>query len=158
MASILLNLTAILSLITFSSSFFLSHNVVNGNDDEYHVAEYVIDTAPVFTTSSKHKKPRSPFLKKVIKKGAHCHPIARNICNGVSANNGTSLLYCCKKHCRNVLGDRNNCGRCAHKCGLGMRCCHGTCTNISHNATHCGKCDRRCAPGVKCEYGFCGYA
>uniref|UniRef100_A0A7N0VB65 Uncharacterized protein n=1 Tax=Kalanchoe fedtschenkoi TaxID=63787 RepID=A0A7N0VB65_KALFE len=81
-----------------------------------------------------------------------------NICNGVYANKGTSFLNCCKKHCRNIYGDRNNCGRCGHKCGFGQRCCNSKCTNIVSNNKHCGKCGRKCAKGVPCQYGVCGYA
>ncbi|KAJ7981751.1 Stigma-specific Stig1 family protein [Quillaja saponaria] len=101
---------------------------------------------------------RSRFLTSIIKKGTQCDQKARNICNGVSANKGTSLLFCCKTHCRNVLGDRNNCGRCGQKCGHGERCCGGVCTKILHNVNHCGKCNKKCSAGVGCENGFCGYA
>ncbi|XP_057968676.1 protein GRIM REAPER-like [Malania oleifera] len=92
-----------------------------------------------------------------IRKGKHCHP-HNNICNGVSVRNGTGLLFCCKKHCRNVLGDRNNCGKCKHKCKFGQLCCGGSCTSVGSDATHCGKCDNACDPGVICENGSCGYA
>ncbi|KAJ0101927.1 hypothetical protein Patl1_04683 [Pistacia atlantica] len=94
----------------------------------------------------------------MIKKGTHCDPEHKNICNGVSANNGTSLLYCCKTHCRNVLGDMNNCGRCGVKCKFGERCCNGSCISVVYNDNHCGKCNKKCPYGVKCDYGSCGYA
>lgn len=118
------------------------------DDDE----EYVLDT-PLPNLRS-----RSRFLATVIKKGASCNPIARNICNGVSANNGTSWLQCCKTHCRNILGDENNCGLCGNKCRFGQLCCRGSCVNAANNNDHCGKCDNKCAPGTSCSFGSCGYA
>ncbi|KAF5200328.1 Grim reaper [Thalictrum thalictroides] len=93
-----------------------------------------------------------------IRKGAHCDPITKNICNRLSVNNGTGILNCCKTHCRNILGDRNNCGQCGHKCGFGELCCNGSCTNVACNVDHCGKCNDKCLQGVRCEYGTCGYA
>lgn len=96
------------------------------------------------------------FLANKIKKGARCDASANNICSGIS--NGTGLLQCCKKHCRNVLGDRNNCGAGGHKCRFGQLCWGGNCTDIAYNRDHCGKCDKKCSNGVKCEYGVSGYA
>ncbi|XP_058092316.1 protein GRIM REAPER [Magnolia sinica] len=100
----------------------------------------------------------SRFLATKIEKGASCDELANNICSGVSVNNSTGLLQCCKKHCRDVLGDRNNCGVCGQKCGFGQLCCYGKCTDIAYNVDNCGKCDKKCRAGVKCEYGVCGYA
>ncbi|POO03201.1 Stigma-specific protein [Trema orientale] len=102
---------------------------------------------------------RSRFLGNIIKEGSNCAGNI-NVCNGVSANKGKtkSLLFCCKTHCRNVLGDFNNCGGCGRKCRFGERCCDGRCTVVLSNAQNCGKCGRRCKAGVKCQYGFCGYA
>ena len=118
------------------------------DDDEVYVLDNLV---PNFRS-------RSRFLASMmIKKGAHCDP-GRNICNGVSANNGTSLLYCCKTHCRNVFSDRNNCGRCRNKCKFGQLCCQGRCTDIAYNDNHCGKCKKKCPSGIKCEFGTCGYA
>lgn len=150
----LLKLATILSLLTIlfisSSSQRTSTTLDNEDEDE----EYVLDS-PLANTNL-----RSRFLasKKVIKKGTTCSQSKKYICDGVSANNGTSLLYCCKTHCRNVLGDKNNCGQCGSKCAYGQRCCGGTCTNVEDNDTHCGKCGKTCSYGVKCENGFCGYA
>ncbi|KAI4322950.1 hypothetical protein L6164_022596 [Bauhinia variegata] len=101
---------------------------------------------------------RSRFLATIAKQGARCDPVGTNICNGVSANKGTQLLYCCKKKCVDALGDMNNCGQCGQKCKLGQRCCSGTCTNILSNVNNCGKCNKKCKPGIPCHIGFCGYA
>ncbi|KAK1405145.1 protein GRIM REAPER [Heracleum sosnowskyi] len=143
----LLKLATILSILTI---LFISSSSQNSLDDE----EYVLDT-PLAKTNL-----RSRFLasKKVIKKGTTCSQSNKYVCNGVWANNGTSLLYCCKTHCRNVVGDMNNCGQCGYKCAYGQRCCGGTCTNVDDDDTHCGKCGNTCSHGVKCENGFCGYA
>ncbi|KAJ4726326.1 Stigma-specific Stig1 family protein [Melia azedarach] len=114
---------------------------------------YVLDNPPLSFTS------RSRYFPSIIRKGTHCNPDSNNnICNGVSANNGTSLLYCCKTHCRNILGDRNNCGKCGSKCKFGQLCCNGSCTYVGDNENHCGKCHKKCPNGVKCEGGMCGYA
>lgn len=146
----LLKLATILSLFTIL--FITSLNSLSDEDDEE--IEYVLDTPFVNT------RLRSRFLadKTVVKKGTTCSQSNTDVCNGVSANNGTSLLFCCKTHCRNVLGDRNNCGQCGRKCAFGQRCCGGTCTNVLNNTTNCGKCKKRCSLGVKCENGICGYA
>ncbi|KAJ9153578.1 hypothetical protein P3X46_027005 [Hevea brasiliensis] len=148
MAPSLLKLTTILSifvLLILHTQKSLSTDI---EDDE----EYVLDT-PLPNLRS-----RSRFLARVIKKGAHCNPSTYNICNGVSANNGTSLLQCCKTHCRNVLGDENNCGHCGNKCSFGKLCCQGSCVSVANNNDHCGKCNKICAPGTSCSYGSCGYA
>ncbi|CAN6691060.1 unnamed protein product [Malus baccata var. baccata] len=100
----------------------------------------------------------SRFLASIIRKGAQCDPTKHNICNGISTNKGAGILYCCKKHCRNVLSDKNNCGKCWKQCKFGMRCCNGTCMNTTSDANNCGKCGKKCKYGVKCEYGYCGYA
>ncbi|XP_010462174.1 PREDICTED: protein GRIM REAPER-like [Camelina sativa] len=157
--------TSLLSLIlyflitaTLSPTLVLAdEDVVDQDEDPEY---YILDEAPSIlsnmTISSKTRLLVSQYKK--IKKGMRCHVVSYNICNGVKANNGTSLLNCCKKHCRNILGDMNNCGRCGHKCGFGQRCCGGVCTYVNFNPNHCGKCTRKCASGVKCEYGYCGYA
>ncbi|PON71119.1 Stigma-specific protein [Parasponia andersonii] len=127
--------------------------VEDDNDDDDNDESYILDESPSNVRS------RSRFLASyIIKKGTHCDPVKYNICNGVPANKGKSLLYCCKAHCRNVLGDRNNCGRCGQKCKFGERCCNGSCTNVLFNKNHCGKCDKQCKKGVACDYGYCGYA
>ncbi|XP_062170167.1 protein GRIM REAPER-like [Alnus glutinosa] len=148
MASILLKLTTTLLLLSLHSHSAFSSNDIEDDEDE----QYVVDS-PLANLRS-----RSRFLATVIKKGTHCDPIAHNVCNGISANKGASLLRCCKKHCRNVLGDKNNCGRCGNKCKHGQRCCSGTCVNTAYNVKHCGKCNKKCKRGHKCEYGYCGYA
>ncbi|KAH8518622.1 hypothetical protein H0E87_000462, partial [Populus deltoides] len=94
MASSLLKLAAILSLV-FSILLALNTQITLSSDIEDDDEEYVLDT-PLEGFRS-----RSRFLASVIKKGARCNAERNNICNGVSANNGTGLLYCCKKHCRN---------------------------------------------------------
>ncbi|KAL3576652.1 hypothetical protein D5086_021935 [Populus alba] len=151
MASSLLKLATILSLVV-SILLALHTQITLSVDVEDEDEEYVLDTPPVNFRS------RSRFLASVIKKGTRCNAERNNKCNGVSANKGTGLLYCCKKHCRNVLGDKNNCGQCGKKCKFGESCCNGRCTNIFYNASNCGKCNNKCSPGVKCQYGTCGYA
>ncbi|KAK7244281.1 hypothetical protein RIF29_39101 [Crotalaria pallida] len=165
MAKTLFKLTTILSLliVTLSLHYQISFSTThiedddndndndNDNDDEGY---YELDT-PLPT----HFTSRSRFLSTtIIKKGAKCNPVAKNICNGVSANKGTELLQCCKKKCVNVFGDMNNCGQCGKKCNNQQRCCGGICTNILHNVNNCGKCNKKCKPGIPCWIGFCGYA
>ncbi|KAJ6776283.1 PROTEIN GRIM REAPER [Salix koriyanagi] len=151
MARALLKLATILSLVfsillqASSSQMTLSSDIED--DDE----EYVLDSPP------ENFRSRSRFLASVVRKGTRCNAERGNVCNGVSANKGTSLIYCCKKHCRNVLGDKNNCGICGNKCRFAESCCNGRCTNIFSNVNHCGKCTKKCAPGVGCHYGTCGY-
>ncbi|XP_010502751.1 PREDICTED: protein GRIM REAPER-like [Camelina sativa] len=134
----------------------LAEEATNVEDQEF----YILDESPTIlsnvTISSKARLLVSHCKK--IRKGMRCHVAGYNVCNGVKADKGTSLLYCCKKHCRNILGDMNNCGRCGHKCRFGQRCCGGICTNVGFNPKHCGKCNKKCKSGVKCEYGYCGYA
>ena len=151
-SSSLLKLATILSLVV-SILLALHTQKTSSVDIEDEDEEYVLDTPTVNFIRS-----RSRFLASVIKKGTQCHAERSNICNGVSANIGTGLLYCCKKHCRNVLGDKNNCGRCDNKCKFGESCCNGKCTNVVFDVNNCGSCSNKCAPGVKCQYGTCGYA
>ncbi|CAK7327787.1 unnamed protein product [Dovyalis caffra] len=146
----LLKLATILSLV-FSILLALHAQITLSSDIEDDDEEYVLDT-PLANFRS-----RSRFLASVIKKGAGCNAERYNICNGVSANGGTSLLYCCKKHCRNVLSDKNNCGKCGNKCKFGEFCCNGNCTTVFYNVNNCGKCNKKCARGVRCQYGTCGY-
>nr|AFK44311.1 unknown [Lotus japonicus] len=160
MANTILKLTAIIlslliSLALNNSHFVSSTDDLNHDDqieDEEEAEEYVLDT-PL-----PHLGPRSRFLASVIKKGTHCDRETNNICNGVPANKGRDMLFCCKKHCRNVLSDKNNCGVCGNKCKHGERCCGGVCTNVLSNVHHCGKCKKECSPGDLCGNGFCGYA
>ena len=146
----LLKLTTILSLI-IPLILALQYQTAFSNDIEED-EEYIVDT------QLSNLRSRSRFLASVIKRGAHCNPISYNVCNGVSANKGKSILHCCKTHCRDVLGDKNNCGVCGNKCKQGLRCCNGKCTDTFYNVNHCGKCNKECQNGVKCEYGYCGYA
>ncbi|KAL6570615.1 hypothetical protein OROGR_000165 [Orobanche gracilis] len=149
--------TLFLSLLIVTLLALHSQLAVSFGDEENEYGEYTLDS--VF---SNDKVRRSRFLAstvKKIKKSATCDAKTNpGVCNGVSANEGTSLLNCCKKHCRDVLGDRNNCGRCGQKCRLNERCCGGVCTDVLRNRTNCGKCKKKCAKGVGCEIGFCGYA
>ncbi|KAL6535728.1 hypothetical protein OROHE_012572 [Orobanche hederae] len=149
--------TLFLPLLIVTLLALHSQRAVSFEDEENEDGEYTLDS--VF---SNDKVRRSRFLAstvKKIKKGEKCDAKTNpGVCDGVSANNGTSLLNCCKKHCRNVLGDRNNCGRCGQKCRLNERCCGGVCTDVLRNRTNCGKCKKKCAKGVGCEIGFCGYA
>lgn len=151
----LLKLATILSLFTLLFITSSSQNSSTSlNDEDEDEIEYVLDT-PFANT-----RLRSRFLadKTVIKKGTTCSQTNKDVCNGISANNGTTLLFCCKTHCRNVLGDKNNCGECGHKCTFGQRCCGGNCTDVTNNDTNCGKCNKKCLPGVVCENRICGYA
>ncbi|XP_010487351.1 PREDICTED: protein GRIM REAPER-like [Camelina sativa] len=145
-----------LATATSNSYSVLAEEATNVEDQEF----YILDESPTIlsnvTISSKTRLLVSHY--KNIRKGMRCHVAGYNVCNGVKADKGTSLLYCCKKHCRNILGDMKNCGRCGHKCRFGQRCCGGICTNVGFNPKHCGKCNKKCKSGVKCEYGYCGYA
>ncbi|XP_068498601.1 protein GRIM REAPER [Phaseolus vulgaris] len=158
MANAILKLTTVLILLIFStlhdSHFASSTDVDEDHEDinEEEEEEYVLDTR------IPHLGPRSRFLATIIKKGRQCNLETNNICNGVRANKGRDLLFCCKKHCRNVLSDKNNCKVCGNKCKLGQRCCDGVCTNVLSNASHCGKCNKKCSPGDSCGSGVCGYA
>ncbi|KAB2086476.1 hypothetical protein ERO13_A04G031920v2 [Gossypium hirsutum] len=161
MASNTLNLIAILSLtITILLSLYPQPAFSFQMEDFDGEEEYVLDHPVIIP----NLRSRSRFLKTSptkdkIRKGADCDPHpSLNICKGISANNGTSLLYCCKTHCRNVLSDRNNCGKCGNRCKFGQRCCGGVCTNVANNVNHCGKCGNQCSSGVQCDNGFCGYA
>ena len=153
MASTLINRAAILSLllplliVTHSRTALAAANAA-GDEDDF----YVLD-APQANIRS-----RSRFLASTIKKGTHCDPDYNNVCGGVSANGGTSLVHCCKKSCVDVLGDRNNCGACDQKCGLGELCCAGKCTKVASDPDHCGACFNKCSLGLTCSYGSCGYA
>ncbi|CAK8535095.1 unnamed protein product [Lathyrus sativus] len=157
MAYKILKLTIILSiLISLSLSVSSNDDDKNHHDiDEDEEAQefYIVDTPLQHDGSS-----RSRFLASIIKKGKQCNLESNNICNGVRANKGKDLLFCCKKHCRNVLSDKNNCNECGHKCKQGERCCNGVCTNVLSNVHHCGKCKKECSSGDPCENGFCGYA
>ncbi|OWM88652.1 protein GRIM REAPER [Punica granatum] len=154
-STILFTLTILLSLIlpflVVAQSPFASWMTEPDEEDQF----YVLDNPSL---QPANLRSRSRFLLSVIKKGTSCNAVTKNICNGVQANNGTSLLYCCKKHCRNILGDRNNCGRCGQKCSFGELCCNGVCTSVAYNPYNCGKCNKKCAAGVSCNYGVCGYA
>lgn len=146
-------------LITAASSnahSVLAKEATYEDDPKFYITDETPTILSNLTISSKTRLLVSHYKK--IRKGMRCHVASHNICNGVKADNGTSLLYCCKKHCRNILGDMNNCGRCGHKCRFGQRCCGGKCTYVGFNADHCGKCNKKCKSGVKCEFGYCGYA
>lgn len=67
-------------------------------------------------------------------------------------------LHCCKHRCRDVLSDRDNCGRCGNWCGFGRLCCAGGCAAVAYDVNNCGGCGRICPRGQRCEYGICGYA
>ncbi|XP_073295987.1 protein GRIM REAPER [Primulina huaijiensis] len=153
-----------LSILTISLSIFLLltlhfPSVSSLEDEENDDEEYVLDSPFVGNQLSTRSRFLIASSIKVLKKGASCNAKTKpNVCNGVSANKGTGLLYCCKKHCRNVLGDRNNCGVCGRKCQQWQRCCGGVCTNVMTNKNNCGKCNKKCSRGITCDYGVCGYA
>lgn len=152
MANTILNLTTILFLLFPLISlhhFQLVCSTDIDEDIENEEEEYVVDT---------HVGPRSRFLESTIKKGTSCL-VSKNICNGIRAHKGTQLLFCCKNlHCRDVLTDKNHCGKCENKCNFGEKCCSGVCTKVLYNRDHCGKCKNKCKYGVPCESGMCGYA
>ncbi|KAF5189608.1 Stigma-specific protein stig1 [Thalictrum thalictroides] len=153
MALTMLKHVSILSL-TIIPWFLILHSCSAFETDIEDGEVYLVDTQSLgFSIQA-----QSRYQPKKVKKGARCDAITNNICNGISVNNGTGLLQCCKKHCRNVLGDRNNCGTCGQKCGFGKLCCKGKCINVAYNVDHCGKCNVKCSSGLKCEYGTCGYA
>ncbi|XP_073148068.1 protein GRIM REAPER [Henckelia pumila] len=152
-------LVVILSLFIFLILNLHFQNASSLEDEENDdVEEYVLDSP----LGGNRLSTRSRFLvatsNKVLKKGASCDAKNNpNVCNGVSANKGTGLLYCCKKHCRDVLSDWNNCGACGRRCQQWERCCGGVCTNVRTSTDNCGKCNRKCG-GVTCDFGVCGYA
>nr|DAD32869.1 TPA_asm: hypothetical protein HUJ06_011720 [Nelumbo nucifera] len=127
----ILSITVILALVMILHTHIVFSQAIEDGED------YVVDNP--FTNALVGKR----FLAR-IRKGAHYDVSRNNICNGVSVNNGTRLLLCCKTHCCNVLGDHNNCGWCGHKCGFVELCCHGSCTNVTYNASNCGKCSNKC--------------
>ncbi|GMJ13884.1 GRIM REAPER [Hibiscus trionum] len=160
-SSNILKLTTILSLtisilLSFHPQATFSFEIEDLEEEE----EYVPDHPLIIP----NLRSRSRFLttsakKDTIRKGAHCESNSyHNICNGISVNNGTGILHCCKTHCRNVRSDWNNCGECGKRCLLGQRCCGGVCTDVARSVHHCGKCGNQCSSGVKCELGYCGYA
>ncbi|XAR56536.1 hypothetical protein NMG60_11037063 [Bertholletia excelsa] len=160
MALSLLKLTTILSLatallFTFVWQTALSFPLEDSDEPEEYILDDPFPQTPLTSRFLASVKEKSVTR---IKKGTHCDVIKNNVCPGVWANNGTSHLYCCKTHCRNVLGDVNNCGVCGHKCPFPQRCCNGVCTDLISNPKHCGKCNRACSPGLRCEFGICGYA
>ncbi|XP_077249550.1 stigma-specific Stig1 family protein [Tasmannia lanceolata] len=148
----LIKLVTILSIFIIPMTLIAHSSLTSDVEDEED--EWVMDDQFL----SQIVRPGSRFFASKIKKGVRCHEVTNNICPGISVNKGNGLLQCCKKHCRNVLSDRNNCGSCHQKCGFGELCCNGLCTNIAHNVDHCGDCDQKCPSGVKCENGSCGYA
>ncbi|XWS10008.1 hypothetical protein CRYUN_Cryun39dG0038600 [Craigia yunnanensis] len=158
MATNILKLIAILSL-TISLLLSLYPQATFSFDIEDNEEGYVLNHPLIIPNLRLRSRFLSNAMKKdKSKKGTHCDSNSYyNICNGVSTNNGIGLLYCCKKHCRNVLHDWNNCGQCGNRCKFGQHCCGGVCTDVVYNANHCGKCDEQCS-GVKCEFGYCGYA
>ncbi|KAI9085892.1 hypothetical protein K1719_031969 [Acacia pycnantha] len=155
MAHNFLKLTTIIVSLLLLHSQATTFQTEDMDDNEDYI--YILDHKP---SSSLQIGTRSRFLMRIVKKGVHCDASAGsfNICNGVSASKGRGLLFCCKNHCRNVLSDENNCGRCGHKCCQGHRCCDGACTDVLFNENHCGKCGNKCSLGVHCENGCCGYA
>ncbi|KAL0306515.1 UNVERIFIED_CONTAM: protein GRIM REAPER [Sesamum radiatum] len=114
----MLRLTTTLSVAFLLLLALHSQRASSYEENEDEDEEYVLDS--VFANSTMR---RSRFLAssvKKIKKGTSCDAKTNPyVCNGVSANKGSSLLHCCKKHCRDVLGDRNNCGVCGASAGWG---------------------------------------
>lgn len=151
----LLNLTAIILMLMSVLVISYSQSAsIRSYDEESEEEEYIVD-APLGNRGL-----RSRFLASnvVINKGTRCWGKKREVCDGVWANKGKSLVYCCKTHCRNVLGDKNNCGGCGVKCGLGHSCCAGRCINVGSDANNCGNCNLVCAKATGCRFGFCAYA
>lgn len=123
------------SLITATSNphSVIAEDITSEEDPEFYTLDEIHTN---LTTSSKTRVIVSQYKK--IRKGMRCHVGRHNICNGVKADKGTSLLYCCKKHCRSMLGNKNNRGQCSHKCRFGQRCCGAICTYVGFNPDHCG--------------------
>ena len=154
MAKTIIKLTTILSFLILLALH--SQTAFSTEDAEDHEGEdYELDDG---THLPEYFGFRSRFLASIAKQRARCSTNANNICNGVSANKGAEMLFCCKKKCVNVLGDMYHCGQCGKKCRIGERCCNGVCTNVMNNRNNCGKCSKKCKTGLSCEYGFCGYA
>ncbi|KAF1866763.1 hypothetical protein Lal_00018148 [Lupinus albus] len=154
MANTILNLSTTILFLLILLALLDFQSVSSTNDD----VDHDIENEQVEHDLGTHVGLRSRFLKGIIKKGKRCH-VSQNICNGVQAKKGTELLFCCKNlHCRDVLSDKNHCGKCGHKCEFGEKCCSGVCINVLYSAYHCGKCKSKCQQGVPCESGICGYA
>ncbi|KAE9458105.1 hypothetical protein C3L33_09992, partial [Rhododendron williamsianum] len=158
MASSLINLTTILSLLLILVPPLLLLAPPSAAEEDY----YAINTKD--RPSGLRVRGRllgSTDEPELVRNNTSCMP-GNNVCDGVwsQPSNGIVLahIYCCKKHCRNVLTDKNNCGACENKCPFGYLCCSGNCTNVAYDPMHCGKCKTACLPGVLCEYGSCGYA
>ncbi|KAL7087645.1 hypothetical protein ACP275_13G080500 [Erythranthe tilingii] len=158
-----IKLTAILSLVVFLLLALHTERAASSFEDDQAENDeeeaYMLDSVISNMTSTLSRKSRFLATSATKKKGViiGCNGKKNSqVCNGLKK--GKTLLFCCKKNCRDVLSDLNNCGRCGKKCGFGQRCCGGVCTNVLKNAKNCGKCGKKCRRGVKCQFGFCGYA
>lgn len=137
---------------------YLNHNQDNNDDEDEDDSLYILDVPFNETTTSSRLRSSRFLANVIIKKGTRCATYSKtNVCNGVKANKGTGLLYCCKNHCRNVLGDWNHCGGCGHRCMMNEKCCNGRCVDVLFNRYHCGRCNRICLSFETCENGLCGY-
>jgi hypothetical protein len=71
----------------------------------------------------------------------------------------------CNGVCRDLQGDRTNCGTCGNRCGTGLQCvagqcqcpvgqtsCNGVCRNLQTDRTNCGTCGTVC-PGTANQSG-----
>jgi hypothetical protein len=71
------------------------------------------------------------------------------VCTGCSG--GQTL---CGRECRNLDGDRNNCGGCGNACNGGSACCAGRCVNPQgDDESNCGGCNVFCSG--ECVDGIC---
>ncbi|CAA6655829.1 unnamed protein product [Spirodela intermedia] len=96
------------------------------------------------------EKPSAKHLRKHRRGCAGRH----GACSAVSPRH----VCCFGLYCRDLSGDRLNCGACGRKCGLGMRCCGGACANVRSDRRNCGRCGKACRHDESCTGGLCGYA
>ena len=118
---------------------------VDVSDDDYGSDDFVVRSSD-----------ESPGRFLLGGKGSHgltCNKFPR-----VCLVNGGRRRHCCRGKCVNLMGDRNNCGKCGKKCKYGHICCRGKCANPNVSKKHCGGCNHGCGSGGFCSFGLCNYA
>jgi hypothetical protein len=96
------------------------------------------------------------------------------VCSG-----GTCQVSCgagltnCSGVCRDLTGDRLNCGVCGNtclggevctgstcqvSCGGGLSNCGGVCRDLGNDRLNCGSCGNSCAAGQVCSGGACQFS
>jgi len=78
--------------------------------------------------------------------------------------------FACAGACRNLMTDRENCGRCNTSCAITeicqqghctIRCadtetsCNGICRDLRYDAQNCGICGNSCPGGLGCNMSVC---